>query len=307
MGELIVFFDGKFVPASEAKVSVMCHALNYGTGVFEGIKAWWNGQDLLIFALKEHLLRFQQSCRILKISLNFSLKDLEKIIISLLRTNGFKQNVYIRPIAFKGEPKIGVKLDAKDQFAVFALPFGSYYPDETNVRAIVSSWRRISDNAIPPRAKCCGAYVNSALAKQEALDLGVDEAIVLTEDGKVAEASAANIFLVRNSTLITPPVTSNILEGITREVVIEIARQILKLPVIEREIQRTELYVADEIFVTGTACNVSAIVEVDKRIIGNGVMGPITEKIRELYFSICHGKLPKFSHLLTPVYKRRKK
>lgn len=299
---LTVFFNGEFLPESKARVSIMTHALNYGTGVFEGIRAFWNGENLLILALEEHLLRLQKSCKILKISLPFSIEKLKEIIVHLLKVNNFREDVYIRPIAFKGEPKIGVRLAVEDQFGIFALPFKSYYPDETNVRAIVSSWRRISDNAIPPRAKCCGAYVNSALAKQEALDSGVDEAIVLTEDGKVAEASAANIFLVEDTTLITPPVTCDILEGITRKLVIQIAHDILRLPVVEREVQRSELYTADEIFVTGTACNISAIVEVDHRKIGEGIMGPLTEKIRDIYFRICRGKMSEFFYLLTPVY-----
>lgn len=249
----------------------MTHAFNYGTGVFEGIRAFWNGENLLILALEEHLLRLQKSCKILKISLPFSVEKLEEIIVYLLKVNNFREDVYIRPIAFKGAPTIGVKLAVEDQFGVFALPFKSYYPDETKV-------------------------------KQEALDSGADEAIVLTEDGKVAEASAANIFLVEDTTLITPPVTCDILEGITRKLVIQIAHDILRLPVVEREVQRSELYTADEIFVTGTACNISAIVEVDHRKIGEGIMGPLTEKIRDIYFRICRGKMSEFFYLLTLVY-----
>ncbi|MBC7074237.1 branched-chain amino acid transaminase [Candidatus Parcubacteria bacterium] len=303
MTKEIIFFNGKFVSAKEAKVSVKCHALNYGTGVFEGIRAWWNGENLVILALEEHLKRLQNSCKILKISLPYSLFRLKEIIIELLKRNHFKSDVYIRPIAFKGGEKIGVKLSGiEDFFAIFASPFTSYYPNETKVRAIVSSWVRIPDCAIPPRAKCCGAYVNSALAKDEALCAGVDEAIVLNSDGTVAEASAANIFIVRNGTLITPPVTANILEGITRELVIKIAKEDLGLEVIERPIGRTELYIADEVFVTGTACNISAIIEIDKRQIGNGTMGQITARVREKYSEICFGKNPKYNDLYTFVY-----
>jgi len=301
----IIFFNGKFVPEEEAKVSVKTHAFNYGTGVFEGIRAFWNEkkEQLFVLALKEHLQRFENSCKILHINLPYSLEELIEIVLELLRKNEFKQDVYIRPLAFLSSEKIGVKLiDLESGLTIFVVPFGSYYPDEEKVRAIVSSWRRVSDNAIPARAKCCGAYVNSALAKSEALLGGFDEAIVLNEDGHVAEASAANIFIIRNGIAITPPVTANILEGITREIVISLLQNELSIEVQEREIDRTELYVADEIFVTGTACNISAIVEVDKRKIGEGKIGKITKSLRELYFEIVRGENKKYSHFLTPVY-----
>ena len=309
-GGLIVFLNGKFIPESRAKVSVMTHTLNYGTGIFEGIRGWWNKEEqiIFVFALEVHLRRFLNSCKVLKITLPYILAELQEIVISLLVQNGFKQHVYIRPLAFKGDRKIGVKLSGiGDCIAIFATPFGSYYPDETNVSAMVSSWRRISDNAIPPRIKCCGAYVNSALAKDEALTFGFDEAIVLNEDGRVAEASAANIFIIRDGVLITPPLTANILEGITRKIVIQLAKEELGLNIIEREVDRSELYLSDEVFITGTACNVSAITSIDKIPIGKGTMGPITAKLRNLYLQSCLGKDKKYEHLITRVYLNNEK
>jgi len=301
----VIFFNGEFVSEEEAKISVKTHAFNYGTGVFEGIRAFWNEtkKQLFILALKEHLLRFKNSCKILHISLPYSIEELTEIVLKLLQTNQYRQDVYIRPLAYISSEKIGVKLVELDYgLTIFAVPFGSYYRDEEQVKAIVSSWRRISDNAIPARAKCCGAYVNSALAKSEALLAGFDEAIVLNEDGHVAEASAANIFIIRDGVVVTPPVTSNILEGITREIVISLLQNELLIEVQERNIDRTELYVADEIFVTGTACNISAVVEVDQRKIGDGKIGKITKSLRELYFEIVRGENQKYSFLLTPVY-----
>ncbi len=301
----VIFFNGEFVSEEEAKISVKTHAFNYGTGVFEGIRAFWNDkkEQLFVLALKEHLSRFKNSCKILHISLPYSIEELTEIVLKLLQTNQYRQDVYIRPLAYISSEKIGVKLVELDYgLTIFAVPFGSYYRDEEQVKAIVSSWRRISDNAIPARAKCCGAYVNSALAKSEALLAGFDEAIVLNEDGHVAEASAANIFIIRDGVVVTPPVTSNILEGITREIVISLLQNELLIEVQERNIDRTELYVADEIFVTGTACNISAVVEVDQRKIGDGKIGKITKSLRELYFEIVRGENQKYSFLLTPVY-----
>jgi branched-chain amino acid aminotransferase len=303
--EKIFFMNGEFLPESEAKVLVLTHSFNYGTGAFEGIRAFWDKkrEQLFVFALTQHLKRFQNSCKILHLSLSYSLEELTKIVLDVLKFNKFREDVYIRPLAYIKSERIGVKLvELESGITIFAIPFGSYYPDEESVRAMVSSWRRISDNAIPARAKCCGAYVNSALAKSEALLAGVDETIVLNEDGHVAEASAANIFIVRDGIAITPPVTANILEGITRNIAISLLQNELEIDVQERDIDRSELYIADEIFITGTACNISAIVEVDKIKIGGGKIGEITKNLRELYFEIVHNENPEYSYLLTPVY-----
>jgi branched-chain amino acid aminotransferase len=303
--EKIFFLNRKFLPESEAKVSVTTHSFNYGTGVFEGIRAFWNNgkQQLFVLALKEHLMRFKNSCKILKICLPYSVEELSQIVLEILRVNNYREDVYIRPLAFKSSEKIGVKLiDLEDGLTIFAVPFGSYFENEERVRAIVSSWRRISDNAIPARAKCCGAYINSALSKTEALEAGVDECIVLNENGKVSEASAANIFIVRNGVVATPPVTANILEGITRNIVITLLQKEFGIEVQEREIDRTELYVADEVLITGTACNISSVVEIDKRQIGKGKIGNIGKSLRRVYFEIVRGENSKYSYLLTPVY-----
>jgi branched-chain amino acid aminotransferase len=254
------FFGGKVVPIGEAKVSIMTHALNYGTGVFEGIRGYWNSEkrEVFVFKLSEHYDRFQKSCRILKIEVPYTTKDLCDLTIDLLRREGYKEDCYVRPLAYKASEGIGVKLHGlKDGFAVFAVPFGKYIDKEEGARAAVSSWRRVDDNAAPARAKITGIYVNSALSKTEAVERGFDEAIVLTDAGHVSEGSAENIFLVRDGKLITPAATENILEGITRTTVMEIAKAKLRTDTIERQIDRSELYIADEVFFCGTGCQIA--------------------------------------------------
>lgn len=298
------FFEGEFVPIEKAQVSIMTHALNYGTGCFEGIRAYWNEteEQLLVFRMAEHYQRFHQSVRILKIDLPYSVEQLDEITLELLRREGYRQDTYIRPLAYKSSERIGVRLhDLEDGFALFAVPFGRYVEKEEGADVVVSSWRRISDNAIPARAKVTGAYINSALAKTDAVLSGYDEAIVLNQDGHVSEGSAENLFLVRNGTLVTPPVTDNILEGITRATIIQLAREELGLETVERPVDRTELYVADEAFFCGTGVQVAAIASVDRRPIGNGSMGPVVERIRELYFDVVKGRVTRYRHWCTPV------
>lgn len=288
------FFEGKIVPFQEANVSIATSSFNYGTLVFEGIRGFWNEdlEKLFVFALEAHFERFLQSCKILKIQLDYTVERLAEITTELLRLEGYEQDVYIRPLAYKSSKVIGVKLSGlEDTLAIFVVPFGSYFKDEEDVRAITSSWRRIEDNAIPARAKISGAYANSALIKDDAISFGFDEAIVLNEDGHISEASAANIFIVRDNTLITTPVTANILEGITRRVVIKLARENLRLEVIERPIDRTELYLAKEVGICGTACNISVVTSVDNRPVGEGKIGPVIRKLRERYFQIVRGKI----------------
>ena len=299
------FFCGQFVPIEEAKVSVMTHALNYGTGCFEGIRAYWNDEteQLLVFRLAEHYQRLHNSARILHMDLPYSVEQLSEITVELLRREAYRHDAYIRPLVFKSNELIGVRLhDLQDAFAVFAVPFGRYVEKEEGADVAVSSWRRISDNAIPARAKVTGAYVNSALAKTEAILNGFDEAIVLNQNGHVSEGSAENLFLVRDGKLITPPVTENILEGITRSTIIQLAREELDLEVVERPIDRTELYVADEVFFCGTGVQVAAIVNIDRRPIGGGRMGPVVQQIRKLYFDVVKGRVPRYQHWCTPVY-----
>jgi branched-chain amino acid aminotransferase len=299
------FFRGDFVPIEEAKISIMTHAFNYGTGCFEGIRAYWNEEDeqLYIFRMPEHYERFHQSCRILHINLPYSVEKLGEITVELLRKEGYREDTYIRPLAYKATEGIGVRLHGlEDDFALFAVPFGKYIEKEEGASVCVSPWRRISDNAVPARAKITGAYINSALAKTEAMLNGFDEAIVLNQNGHVSEGSAENIFIVRGGVLITPPVTANILEGITRATIMQIAREELGIETVERPIDRTELYVAEEAFFCGTGVQVAAIISVDHRPIGNGKMGPIVKKIRELYFDIVKGRVEKYRHWCTPVY-----
>lgn len=297
------FFRGAIRPIEEAKISVMTSGFNYGTGVFEGIRAFWNAeeQELFVFRMREHYLRLLRSARVLLMDLPYSADDLGQITLELLRREGYREDVYIRPIAYKSSEEIGVRLhNLECDLAIFAVPFQAYLP-EGGIRAMVSSWRRVEDNAIPARAKITGAYVNSALAKTEAHLAGFDEAIVLNEDGQVAEGSAENLFLVREGTLITPPVTANILEGITRDTVIALARD-LGIPVVERPVDRTELYLAEEVFLTGTAAGLAPVVEIDRRRIGAGKPGPIFTRLRDLYERLVRGKEPRYRAWCTPVY-----
>ena len=299
------FFQGQIVPFEQAKVSVMTHAFNYGTGCFEGLRAYWNADEeqLCILKIREHYQRFMHNWRVLCIDLDYSIEDLESWTVELLRREGYKQDTYIRPLAYKSSLVIGVRLhDLEDDLAIFAEPFGKYIEKEEGASVCVSSWRRISDEAIPARGKITGAYINSAFAKTEAILNGFDEAIVLNQDGHISEGSAENLFIVRDGVLITPPVSANILEGITRAVVIQLAWDELGLEAVERPIDRTELYVADEAFFCGTGVQVAAIVSVDHRPVGTGKLGPVVRQLRDVYFAAVRGKLPRYRPWLTPVY-----
>ncbi|MGQ9603277.1 MAG: branched-chain amino acid transaminase [bacterium] len=299
------FFEGKFVPIDQAKISIMTHAFNYGTGAFEGIRAYWNEKDsqLYVFRMPEHYDRLHQSCRILKIDLPYTTIELCELTCELLRKEGYKQDTYIRPIAYKASEGIGVRLhDLDDSFCVFAVPFGRYIEREEGARAAVSSWRRVDDNTAPARAKITGIYVNSALSKTEVIERGFDEAIVLTQDGHVSEGSAENIFLVRDGVLVTPAPFENILEGITRKTIMHIAKKEFGIETVERQIDRSELYIADEVFFCGTGVQVAAVVEIDGRPVGDGKIGPICKKLRDLYFDIAKGNVEKYKNWCTPVY-----
>ncbi|NTV65778.1 MAG: branched-chain amino acid transaminase [Oscillochloris sp.] len=298
------FFNGMIVPIEQAQVSVMTNALNYGTGCFEGIRGYWNDDEgqLLVFKLREHMARLHRSCRILYMGLPYSVDELCAITIDLLRKEQFREDVYIRPLVYKSDPAIAVRLnDMTDSFTLWAVGFGQYI-ENSALKVCVSSWRRIEDNIIPSRAKVSGAYINSALAKTEALLNGYDEAIVLGADGQVSEASAANLFIVRDGKLITPPITSDVLEGITRQVVVQLAQERLGLTVQERPIDRTELYIADEAFFCGTGAEVKPIVEVDRRKIGDGQIGPISALLVQLYREVVHGKVAVYRQWCAPVY-----
>ena len=299
------YFKGQFVPLDQAKVSIQNNTFQYGTGIFEGIRAYWNPDEgqLYLFRMVEHYVRLLRNCRVLKLTIGKDEKELSEITLELLKRNHPETDTYIRPIAYVDSDGIGPKfIGYSTGFAMYTLPLGDYIDVSRGIKVGFSSWRRINDNAIPARCKVTGGYVNSALAKTEALEHGYDEAIFLTEGGFISEGSAENIFLARGGKLITPALSEDILEGITRETVIELAREELGIETIERPIGRTELYVADEAFLCGTGAQISPMIEVDKRPLGTGRIGPISAKIQALYFDVVKGKQKKYAHWLTPVY-----
>jgi branched-chain amino acid aminotransferase len=303
--ELWAFFRGEFVPLRDANINVMTHGFNYGTAVFEGIRAYWNADDEQLFGLEllPHYERIRASARLLMMEVRQSPEELVEITVELLRRDGLREDVYLRPIIYKSSETIGVRLHNLDaDITIFGVPFGQYIDTEGGIRAQVSTWRRTDDNAIPARGKITGAYVNGALAKSEAQLNGFDEAIVLTADGHVSEGSAENLFIVKGGSLITPPVTDNILEGITRRRLIEIARDELGIEAVERQIDRTELYNADEVFLCGTGAQISPVIEIDRRSIGGGRPGQVTRELSRIYFDAVRGRLPAYRGWLTPVY-----
>lgn len=308
MNKQIIFIDGKFVPAEEAKVSVMTHGLQYGTGCFEGIRAYYNEEEkaLYAFRLDDHFKRFLNSCKTLFISLPYSVDELSAITVDLLKKNYSETDIYIRPFAFKSDTVVGNfnLASLKNSVSIYTVAMGRYLKSEAEgIKANVSSWRRINDNSIPPRAKVTGSYINTALAKTESILNGYDEAIFLDHKGHAVEGSAENLFIIKNNTLITPPVSDDILQGITRETVMLLVNDEVKLPIVERSIGRTELYTADEVFLVGTGAEVAPVIEIDKRAIGDGTVGPQTRKIKDLYFKLVHGELKQYSHLFTKIEK----
>lgn len=299
------FFDGKIVPIGDAKISIMNHALNYGTGAFGGIRGYWNdeAEELYVFRPHDHFRRVLASAKMLMIDLPYDENDLVNILISLLQAEGFREDCYLRPLVYKNEDLIGVKLNGiQGTFSMFALPFGRYVDAEEGARVAVSSWRRINDNSIPARGKFTGAYINSAFIKTEALLNGFDEALVLDESGHISEGSAENVFLIRDGIAVTPPVNADILEGITRRTIIHLLKEELGLEVQERPIDRTEFFIASEAFFCGTGVQVAAITEVDRRKVGTGKMGPIVAEVRDLYFDIVRGKVDKYMDWCQPIF-----
>ncbi|MEO6294621.1 MAG: branched-chain amino acid transaminase [Candidatus Limnocylindria bacterium] len=303
--ELWAFFRGEFVPLRDANINVMTHGFNYGTAVFEGIRAYWNAEEEQLFALElvPHYERIRASARLLMMEVRQSPQELAEITIELLRRDALREDVYLRPIVYKSSETIGVRLHNLDaDITIFGVPFGQYIDTEGGIRAQVSTWRRTDDNAIPARGKITGAYVNGALAKSEAQLNGFDEAILLNADGHVSEGSAENLFIVKNGVLVTPPATDNILEGITRRRLMEVARSDFGMDVVERSIDRTELYGADEVFLCGTGAQISPVIEIDRRMIGNGRPGPVTRDLTRTYFDAVRGRTPAYRDWLTPVY-----
>ena len=300
------FFHNEFVPLSEAKIGILTHALHYGTACFEGIRGNWDSEQerFCLFRLSEHYKRILNGCRILKINLPFSVDELCQLTTELVERSGYTEDVYIRPLAYKSSETVGVRLhDLEDDFFIIVTTLPPYLGVGKGVRCCTSSWRRVDDMMIPARGKICGIYVNSALAKTEAWENGFEEAILLNQDGHVAEGSGENIFIVSNGDLITPSPSDNILIGITRDTVITLAKNELGIDTIERQIDRSELYLADECFLTGTAANIAPVVEIDYRPIGTGEIGKITTEMQEPFAKVMLGRDPKYSDWYTLLKK----
>ena len=303
----LAFFRGEYVPLADAKVGIMTHALHYGTGIFEGIRGNWNEEKgaIHIFRMREHYERLLKGCRLLMLDIGYSLDELCDITVELVERSGFSSDVYIRPLAYKSAELVAnLKLqDLESDFCLLAVPFGNYLGTDV-LRCCTSSWRRVDDPMIPARFKVSGIYVNSVLAKTEATLAGFDEAIILNQDGHVCEGSGENIFLVVNGKLYTPPIEDNVLPGITRDTVMQLAPAELGMEVVERTIDRSEIYVADECFLTGTAAHLTPVVEVDSRKIADGKAGPVSTKLQKLYFDIVVGNNPRYIHWCTPATPR---
>lgn len=298
------YFKGKIVPFEEATLSIMTHALNYGTGCFEGIRAYWNETQgkAYILKLKEHYQRLLKSCKSIHTKIDPTLDDLVRITVELVKKNGYKEDVYIRPIAYKSEEKIGLGLyGVEDDIAIYLAPFGNYLDISEGIKVCISKYHRISSKSMPSGAKLTGTYFNSSLAKSEALIRGYVEAITLSHQGNVAEGSAENIFMVKNGVMITPPLSDDILPGITRLAVIELAKKELRIKCVEKSFKPAALYKADELFFCGTGVQISPIIQVEKKKIGKGFVGPITKKLQEIYFKAVKGENPKYKSWLTVV------
>ncbi len=301
------FFEGKFVPIEEANINIKTNSFHYGTAIFEGLRAYWNEEEEQLFILfaREHYERLLRNASSLFMELSYTVEDLIDITKELLRRNEIREDVYIRPIVYFKDLALTPKLIGyTPEIAIYTYSFGRYLNTSQGIRVKVSSWRRNDDNSIPSRWKVAGAYVNSALAKTEALMAGYDEAILLNSQGYVSEGSGENIFLIRDGKAVTPAFNEHILEGITRRAVITLLKNDLVVSVEERSVARSELYVASEIFLTGTAAEVTPVVEVDNRKIGNGKIGEITRQLQELYFRVVRGKVERYRSWLTPVYEK---
>ncbi|MDH4261774.1 MAG: branched-chain amino acid transaminase [Spirochaetia bacterium] len=300
----ICFFNNEYIPLQNATVNIQTHALQYGTSCFGGIRGYWNEdkKNIYIFRIDEHYKRLKQSARMLFMNFEYSENEFTEIARNVLKKGQWSQNVYLRPFIYKSDLDLSPRLhNVKDSFAMYVLGLDDYLDTKKGLNVCVSSWRRIHESMIPTRSKANGGYINSALAKSEAMQNGFDEAIFLDIHGNVSEATAANIFIVKDQTLITPDLSSSILEGITRKSILNLAKE-NSIPCESRVISRSELYSADEVFLTGTGVQMAWIKNIDHRMIGNGEMGPVTEKLQSLFFKIVKGQLPSHSHWLTGVY-----
>jgi branched-chain amino acid aminotransferase len=300
----MAFFHDHVLPYADAKLGLLTHALNYGTGVFAGIRGYFNQDEgkLFVFRLADHVRRLHESARLLRMSLALSEESTAAALLDLLRAEGLRQDCYIRALAFYSDEVIGVRLHGLHPvFAAVALPFGLYIDKAEGAHCTVSSWRRPDDNVVPPRGKITGSYINSAFAKSDAELAGFDEAILLNRDGRVSEGSGENIFLIRRGIAVTPSLDQSVLEGITRRSLITLLRDELGMAVEERPVERGELYLADEIFLTGTAAQITAVTRIDHRPVGAGQMGPVTTRLRSLFFDVVRGRSPKYRTWCTAV------
>jgi branched-chain amino acid aminotransferase len=298
------YLKKQIVPLADAKIGIMTHAFNYGTGVFEGIRGNWNADDetVYLFRVEDHLRRLYESAKITRIGINETPEQITENIKKVVAMSEIREDQYIRPLAYKSSEVLGVRVhDLEDDLLIFVAPFGPYLDIDKGIRCQTSSWRRVEDVSIPARAKGTGIYVNSALAKTDAILNGFDEAIMLNNDGHVSEGSGENVVVIRDGKLITPTESDNVLEGITLSTVLELARTEFGLEVEARSIDRSELYVADEVFLTGTAAHVTPVTEIDHRPVGDGEIGPISKRLQELYFNIIYGRVAKYSSWCTPV------
>lgn len=300
------YFKGRFMPVEEANINIMTHAFLYGTAVFEGIRAYTSqtqpGQ-IFIFRLAEHFERLKRSARVLNMNLPGATEELIEVTRQLVRSSGYQCDIYIRALSFKSARRIGVQLDGPEEFALFVLPMGEKYQRiAEGIHVGVSSWRRVEDNAIPSRAKINGSYVNLALSATEVRANGFDEALLLNEDGHLSEGAGMNVFLIRNGTLITPDVNANILEGVTRDSIQRMAKAELGIDTLNRSVDRTELYSADELFLCGTAAEIAPVVSVDRRSVGTGQVGPITRQLAQIYRRVTRGEIPAYRDWLVPAY-----
>ena len=304
--DLIAYFEGDYVALRDAKVGIMTHAFMYGTAVFEGIRAYWNEEQGVLYGLKlrEHMERIRRNAGILLMHDLPAVDELVRIVVETVRRNGFREDAYIRPCYYKSGAAVGVRLhNIPHQLTVLALPFGNYVDTENGLRVMTSTWRRNADDALPARGKIVGGYVNMAFQKSEAELNGFDEALVLTSDGHASEASAANMFVVRDGVLMTPPVSDDILEGVTRKAILELA-EVFGIPTEVRSIDRSEIYVADEMFLCGTGVQLAPVTELDHRPIADGAIGPITRQLHEAYYAAVRGRDSRFAHWLTPIPSR---
>ena len=300
-----VFFDGELARYNDVKLGLMTHALHYGTAVFEGIRAYWNAKNNQLYLLQApaHFERMKRSANVMRMELPYSTEELVNFTLEVLRRNGFKSDVYVRPLLYTSSEEIGVRLhNLERNFFIYAVPFGKYVEIEAGIRCMVSSWRRVPDQSLPARAKITGSYAQAALAKSEAVEAGFDEAIVLSVDGHVSEGSAENLFMLKDGAFVTPPVTDDILEGVTRLLLMKVIRDDLNMPVVERSIDRTELYTCDELLLCGTGAQISPVIEVDHRPVGNGKVGEFTQELQNIYFGAVRGEASKYKDWTIPVY-----